>query len=179
MNLEHINSTIDYTLLRNELVNDAEAISRQISANIIMILGGKYFPEIKWDTRRNHKLLYNICNKVINQGYRFNFNNENEGVREFYSTFNVRVRRMVANNSGKGAAFINAFHRRYIETRQWIEKEKETWNETEEGMSVEVLDKFWWDYFGFLTCVQNAIVEKAIEPIMWELKEIENYDKQK
>lgn len=113
MNLEHINKIIDYTPSRNGLVNDAEALSRQISANVIMILGGKYFSEIKWNTKRNHRLLYDLCNTIINQGGGHLFNN------------------------GRWLAFFRAFHRRDIETRHWIEKEKENWNESEGEMSVK------------------------------------------
>jgi len=68
MNLDHINRIIDYAPSRKKWINDAEAISRQISANLIMILGEKYFLETKWNTKRNHKLLYNLCSKIINQG---------------------------------------------------------------------------------------------------------------
>ena len=146
MNLEHIANTIDYTPSRNEWINDAESISRQISANLIMILCGKYFSGIKWNTKRNHKLLYDLCKKIINQGGGYRFNN------------------------GRWAAFLYAFQRREIETRHWIEKEKETWSEREEGMSVEVLDKIYWDYSSSLTCFRAGIEEKDIKWITYGLK---------
>ena len=136
MNVGHINKIIDYTPSRSELVNDAEALSRQISANVIMILGEKYLPEFKWDTKRNRKLLYDLCLKIINQGGGYSFHN------------------------GRWVAFLYAFHRREIETRHWIEKEKENWNESEEGISVEVLDKFYWDYWSALVGVQSGIEKK-------------------
>ena len=154
MNLEHIANTIDYTPSRDEWINDAEAISRQISANLIMILCEKYFQGIKWNTKRNQKLLYNLLEKIINQG----------GGRD---RFNARW-----------AAFFDAFHRRETETRHWIEKEKKTWCEKEEGMSVEVLDKFYWDYRGALTSFSLGIEHRDIKWITYGLKKISNYDKQ-
>jgi len=154
MNLEHIVNMIDYTPSRNEWINDTEAISRQISANLIMVLCGKYFSGIKWNTKRNQKLLHNLCKKIINQqggGYRF--------------------------DNGRWVAFLYAFRRREIETHHWIEKEKEIWSEREEGMSVEVLDKFYWTYSSLLTTLGSGINEKDIERITYTLKKIGNYGK--
>ena len=157
MNLEHIANTINYTPSRNEWINDAEVISRQISANLIMVLYGKYFSGIKWNTKRNHKLLCDLCNKLctqfINQGGRCRLNN------------------------GRWVAFLYAFDRRKIETCHWIEKEKETWSEREEGISVEILDKFYWDYSSLLTTLEAGINEKDIERITYWLEKISDYDK--
>ena len=146
MNFGPINKRIDYNPSRSEWINNAEALSRQISANIIMILGEKYFPEFKWDTKRNRKLLYDLCLKIINQG----------GGNGFYNA--------------RWVAFICAFNRREIETRHWIEKEKENWNESEEGMSVEALDKFYWDYWSALVGVQSGIEKKDIKWVKYRIE---------